>query len=181
MKAMTTSYNDDLKKKSHRFDANQGRLIMGVGVGVIVLESLDSVLARGAKIYCKMVGYGGMWDAHHINTPAPVGQGLTTAMEMAIAQSSIADQLPYKDKFKTMAFKSVFREHATKKDGKFVVSSTKCVTGHMPGINYVTPDPDCDLYYVPNTKREMEVHAAMSMNLGFGGHNAVILFKKYSK
>jgi len=101
-----------------------------------------------------------------------------------------------------MAFKSVFGEHATKKDGKFVVSSTKCVTGHTlgaaggleaviaaraiqdsvvpPTINYETPDPECDLDYVPNEKREMEVNAAMSTNLGFGGHNAVILFKKYT-
>jgi 3-oxoacyl-[acyl-carrier-protein] synthase II len=107
----------------------------------------------------------------------------------------------YNDKFETMAFKTVFGDHATAKDGNFVVSSTKCVTGHTlgaaggleaivaarsiadsvvpPTINYETPDPDCDLDYVPNVKREMEVNGAMSTNLGFGGHNAALLFKKY--
>ena len=161
-----------------------------------------------------MIGYGGMWDAHHITTLAPEGRGLAAAMEMAIAQSGMDKtqisyvnahgmSTAYNDMFETMAFKSVFGGHVTKKDRKFVVSSTKCVTGHMlgvaggleaiiakwsimdgvvpPTINYITPDPDCDLDYVPNTKREMEVHVAMSTNLGFGGHNAVILFKKYSK
>ncbi|KAL3784582.1 hypothetical protein ACHAW5_001472 [Stephanodiscus triporus] len=214
MKAMTTSYNDDPKKGSRPFDADRGGFVMGEGAGVIILESLDSALARGAKIYCEMVGYGATCDAHHITTPAPEGRGLAAAMEMAIAQSGMdktqisyvnahGTSTAYNDKFETMAFKSVFGEHATKKDGKFVVSSTKCVTGHTlgaaggleaviaarsivdgvvpPTINYVTPDPDCDLDYVPNTKREMEVHAAMSTNLGFGGHNAVILFKKYSE
>jgi len=214
MKAMTTDYNDDPKAGSRPFDADRGGFVMGEGAGVIVLESLDSALARGAKIYCEMVGYGATCDAHHITTPAPEGRGLAAAMEMAISQSGMdktqisyvnahGTSTAYNDKFETMAFKSVFGEHATRKDGKFVVSSTKCVTGHTlgaaggleaviaarsivdgvvpPTINYVTPDPDCDLDYVPNTKREMEVHAAMSTNLGFGGHNAVILFKKYTE
>lgn len=214
MKAMTTAFNDDPTKGSRPFDADRAGFVMGEGAGVIVLESLDSAKARGAHIYCEMVGYGATCDAHHITTPAPEGRGLAAAMEMAIAQSGIqkteinyvnahGTSTAYNDKFETMAFKTVFGEHATKKDGKFVVSSTKCVTGHTlgaaggleaviaarsimdgvvpPTINYVTSDPDCDLDYVPNKKREMEVHAAMSTNLGFGGHNAVILFKKYSE
>ncbi|KAL3760885.1 hypothetical protein ACHAWU_009564 [Discostella pseudostelligera] len=214
MKAMTTSYNDNPTAGSRPFDADRGGFVMGEGAGVVVLESLDSALARGAPIYCEMIGYGATCDAHHITTPAPEGRGLAAAMEMAIEQSGIAKtdinyvnahgtSTAYNDKFETMAFKSVFGEHATKKDGKFVVSSTKCVTGHTlgaaggleaviaarsiqdgvvpPTINYVTPDPECDLDYVPNEKRTMEVNAAMSTNLGFGGHNAVILFKKYTE
>jgi len=214
MKAMTTDYNDEPQKGSRPFDADRGGFVMGEGAGVIVLESLESALARGANIYCEMVGYGATCDAHHITTPAPEGRGLAAAMEMAIAQAEISKEdinyvnahgtsTNYNDKFETMAFKSVFGEHATKKDGKFVVSSTKCVTGHTlgaaggleavivartiqdgivpPTINYETPDPECDLDYVPNEKRKMEVNAAMSTNLGFGGHNAVLLFKKYTE
>ena len=135
-------------------------------------------------------------------------------MEIALEQSGMAKEdvsyvnahgtsTAYNDKFETMAIKTVFGDHATKKDGSFVVSSTKCVTGHTlgaaggleaviaaksifdnvvpPTINYDTPDPDCDLDYVPNVKREMEVKAVMSTNLGFGGHNAAILFKKFEE
>lgn len=214
MKAMTTKFNDDPTAASRPFDADRGGFVMGEGAGVVVLESLDSALARGADIYCEMVGYGATCDAHHITTPAPEGRGLAAAMEMAIAQSGMektdinyvnahGTSTAYNDKFETMAFKSVFGEHATKKDGKFAVSSTKCVTGHTlgaaggleaviaaraiqdgvvpPTINYETPDPECDLDYIPNAKREMEVNGAMSTNLGFGGHNAVLLFKKYTE
>eukprot|EP00970_Alexandrium_tamarense_P017586 scaffold10181_cov182-Alexandrium_tamarense.AAC.5 len=214
MKAMTTDYNDEPQKGSRPFDADRGGFVMGEGAGVVVLESLESAKKRGAKIYCEMVGYGATCDAHHITTPAPEGRGLAAAMEMAIDQSGLkktdinyvnahGTSTNYNDKFETMAFKSVFGEHATRKDGKFVVSSTKCVTGHTlgaaggleavivartiqdgvvaPTINYETPDPECDLDYVPNEKREMEVYAAMSTNLGFGGHNAVLLFKKYEE
>jgi len=214
MKAMTTKYNDNPKAGSRPFDSDRGGFVMGEGAGVVVLESLDSALARGANIYCEMVGYGATCDAHHITTPAPEGRGLAAAMEMAIKQSDMdktdinyvnahGTSTAYNDKFETMAFKSVFGEHATKKDGKFVVSSTKGVTGHTlgaaggleaviaarsitddvvpPTINYETPDPECDLDYVPNEKREMGVNAAMSTNLGFGGHNAAILFKKYTE
>lgn len=214
MKAMNTNYNDNPKAGSRPFDADRGGFVMGEGAGVVVLESLDSALARGAPIYCEMIGYGATCDAHHITTPAPEGRGLAAAMEMAIEQAGIdktdinyvnahGTSTAYNDKFETMAFKSVFGEHATKKDGKFVVSSTKGVTGHTlgaaggleaivaaraiqdgvvpPTINYETPDPECDLDYVPNEKREMNVEAAMSTNLGFGGHNAVVLFKKYAE
>ena len=212
MKAMTTSFNDEPQKGSRPFDADRGGFVMGEGAGVVVLESLDSAKARGANIYCEMIGYGATCDAHHITTPAPEGRGLAAAMEMAIAQGGINKEdinylnahgtsTNYNDKFETMAIKTVLGDHA--KSDNFVVSSTKCVTGHTlgaaggleavilarsiqdgvvpPTMNYETPDPECDLDYVPNEKRAMEVNAAMSTNLGFGGHNAVILFKKYTE
>lgn len=212
MKAMATSFNDNPKAASRPFDAGRGGFIMGEGSGVVLLESLESAKARGAKIYCELVGYGASCDAHHITTPAPGGRGLASAMEMALKMSGMdkkdvnyvnahGTSTAYNDKFETMAIKTVFGDLATVKDGNFVVSSTKGVTGHTmgaaggleaviacksifnsvvpPTINYDTPDPDCDLDYVPNTKREMQVNGAMSTNLGFGGHNAALLFKKY--
>jgi len=214
MKAMNTNFNHDPKAGSRPFDANRGGFIMGEGAGVVVLESLESAKKRGANIYCELVGYGATCDAHHITSPAPGGRGLAAAMKMAMETSGLdiedvnyinahGTSTPYNDKFETMAIKTVFGEHATKKDGKFVVTSTKGVTGHTlgaaggleavvaaksithgvvpPTINYETPDPECDLDYAPNTKREMEVKAAMSTSLGFGGHNAAILFKKYEE
>ena len=214
MKAMATNYNDNPTAGSRPFDADRGGFVMGEGAGVILLESLASAKARNAKIYCELVGYGASCDAHHITTPAPEGRGLAAAMEMAVTMSGMdktdinyvnahGTSTAYNDKFETMAIKTVFGEHATAKDGKFVVSSTKCVTGHTlgaaggieavvaaksiyhnvvpPTTNFETPDPECDLDNVPNTKREMEVNGAMSTNLGFGGHNAAILFKKYSE
>lgn len=212
MKAMNTNYNDNPKAGSRPFDADRGGFVMGEGAGVVVLESLDSALARGAPIYCEMVGYGATCDAHHITTPAPEGRGLAAAMEMAIEQSGMdktdinyvnahGTSTAYNDKFETMGLKSVLGDHA--KSDRFCVSSTKCVTGHTlgaaggleavitarsikdsivaPTINYETPDPECDLDYVPNEKREMDINGAMSSNLGFGGHNAVILFKKFQE
>uniref|UniRef100_A0A7S2H6S7 Nodulation protein E n=1 Tax=Helicotheca tamesis TaxID=374047 RepID=A0A7S2H6S7_9STRA len=212
MKAMATKYNDNPKAGSRPFDSDRGGFVMGEGAGVILIESLESAKKRGADIYCELVGYGATCDAHHITTPAPEGRGLAAAMEMAMGMSDVektevnyinahGTSTAYNDKFETMAIKTVFGDHATAKDGKFVVSSTKCVTGHTlgaaggleavvvarsiadsvvpPTINYETPDPECDLDNVPNEKREMEVNAAMSTNLGFGGHNAALLFKKY--
>lgn len=213
MKAMNTNYNEDPTGGSRPFDAGRGGFVMGEGAGVVVLESEESAKARGATIYCELVGYGATCDAHHITTPAPGGRGLAAAMEMAVGMSGMNKEdisyvnahgtsTAYNDKFETMAIKTVFGDHATA-DGGLVVSSTKCVTGHTlgaaggveavvaaksiyhdvvpPTINYETPDPECDLDYVPNEKREMKVQAAMSTNLGFGGHNAAILFKKYEE
>jgi 3-oxoacyl-[acyl-carrier-protein] synthase II len=210
MKAMQTDYNDNPQAASRPFDKDRGGFVMGEGAGVVLLESLDSALARGAKIYCELVGYGATCDAYHITTPAPGGKGLAAAMEMAVSMSGMDKEdvsyinahgtsTNYNDKFETMAIKTVFGDHAM--NGNLVVSSTKCVTGHTlgaaggleaviaaksiyhdvvpPTINYDTPDPECDLDYVPNVKRDMVVTAAMSTNLGFGGHNAAILFKKY--
>lgn len=213
MKAMNTDNNDTPKKGSRPFDAGRGGFVMGEGAGVVVLESLASAKARGAEIYCELVGFGATCDAHHITTPAPEGRGLAAAMEMALKMAEMdkkhvsyinahGTSTNYNDKFETMAIKTVFGEHATaNKEKTFVVSSTKCVTGHTlgaaggleavvaamaikhgvvpPTINYETPDPECDLDYVPNVKREMKVKGAMSTNLGFGGHNAAILFKDY--
>lgn len=210
MKAMQTDYNDNPTGGSRPFDNDRGGFVMGEGAGVVLLESLESALARKANIYCELVGYGATCDAHHITTPAPGGKGLAAAMEMAVKMSGMdktdisyinahGTSTNYNDKFETMAIKTVFGDHAI--DKKLVVSSTKCVTGHTlgaaggleaviaaksiyhdivpPTINYDTPDPECDLDYVPNVKREMVVNGAMSTNLGFGGHNAAILFKKY--
>ena len=178
----------------------------------VVWKSNPSEDSNKCQIYCEIVGYGATCDAHHITTPAPEGRGLAAAMEMAISMSGMEKEdvnyvnahgtsTAYNDKFETMAFKTVFGDHATAKDGTFVISSTKSVTGHTlgaaggleaviaaksiylntvpPTINYVTPDPECDLDYVPNVKRDMIVNAAMSTNLGFGGHNAALLFKKF--
>ena len=214
MKAMNTNYNDNPTAGSRPFDKDRGGFIMGEGAGVVVLESLASAKKRGAKIYCELVGYGATCDAYHITTPAPEGRGLAAAMKMAMEMSGMdtndvsyvnahGTSTAYNDKFETMAIKTVFGEHATSKNGDFVVSSTKSVTGHTlgaaggieavvaaksifhdvvpPTINYETEDPECDLDYVPNTKRDMKVKAAMSTNLGFGGHNAAILFKKYEE
>jgi 3-oxoacyl-[acyl-carrier-protein] synthase II len=214
MKAMNTKFNDEPQKASRPFDAGRGGFIMGEGAGVVLLESLESAKKRDAKIYCELVGYGATCDAHHITTPAPEGRGLAAAMERAMGMSGMektdvnyinahGTSTAYNDKFETMAIKTVFGDQATAKDGKFVVSSTKCVTGHTlgaaggieaivvarsiydnvvpPTINYETPDPECDLDYVPNEKREMEVVGAMSTNLGFGGHNAALAFKKYTE
>jgi 3-oxoacyl-[acyl-carrier-protein] synthase II len=210
MKAMQTEYNDNPQAASRPFDNDRGGFVMGEGAGVVLLESLDSALARNAKIYCELVGYGATCDAHHITTPAPGGKGLAAAMEMAVTMSGMdktdvsyinahGTSTNYNDKFETMAIKTVFGDHAIQKN--LVVSSTKSVTGHTlgaaggleaviaaksiyhdivpPTMNYDTPDPECDLDYVPNAKREMTVNGAMSTNLGFGGHNAAILFKKY--
>lgn len=214
MKAMNTKFNDNPTAGSRPFDKDRGGFVMGEGAGVVLLESLESAKKRGAKIYCELVGYGATCDAHHITTPAPEGRGLAAAMEMAVSMSGMdksdvnyvnahGTSTAYNDKFETMAIKSVFGDHATAKTGDFVVSSTKCVTGHTlgaaggmeavvaaksifesvvpPTINYETADPDCDLDYVPNEKREMEVNGAISTNLGFGGHNAAILFRKYAE
>jgi len=214
MKAMATEFNEDPTNGSRPFDADRGGFVMGEGAGVVLLESLESAKKRGAKIYCELVGYGATCDAHHITTPAPEGRGLAAAMEMAVSMSGMAkNNINYvnahgtstanNDKLESMAFKTVFGDHATAKDGTFVVSSTKSVTGHTlgaaggleavvvaksiyhntvpPTINYVTPDPECDLDYVPNLKRDMVVNGGMSTNLGFGGHNAALLFKKFEE
>ncbi|GMI01649.1 hypothetical protein TrVE_jg9835 [Triparma verrucosa] len=212
MKAMCTKYNDEPKRSSRPFDNDRAGFVMGEGAGVVVLESLKSARERGARIYAEVTGYGASCDAHHITTPAPEGRGLADAMERALEgkDKSIVNYVnahgtstAYNDKFETMAIKSVFGSRAISKDGTFVVSSTKGVTGHTlgaaggieaviaalsiyestvpPTINLETEDPECDLDYVPNVKREMEVKAAMSTNLGFGGHNAALLFEKFEE
>lgn len=202
------STNPDPATASRPFDLNRDGFVIGEGAGVVILEELEHALARGATIYAEIVGYGATGDAYHITAPAPGGEGGARAMKMAIedADLSVADidyinahgtSTDYNDRFETMAIKEVFGEHAY----KVAVSSTKSMTGHLlgaaggieaiftvlaikegilpPTINYTTPDPACDLDYVPNTARKQEVTAALSNSLGFGGHNATIVFKAF--
>ncbi|MBY0095337.1 beta-ketoacyl-ACP synthase II [Mesobacillus maritimus] len=204
------STNQDPLKASRPFDKNRDGFVMGEGAGIVVLEDLEHALARGAKIYAEIVGYGATGDAYHITAPAPEGEGGARAMKMALNDAGLnPDEIgyinahgtstDYNDKFETMAIKKVFGEHAY----KVAVSSTKSMTGHLlgaaggieaiftalaikegmlpPTINYETPDPDCDLDYVPNEARKQEIEAAISNSLGFGGHNATIALKKYNE
>lgn len=202
------STNPDPKTASRPFDKNRDGFVIGEGAGIIVLEELEHALARGAKIYAEIVGYGATGDAYHITAPAPGGEGGARAMKMAINDAGLnieeidyinahGTSTEYNDKFETLAVKEVFGVHAY----KLAISSTKSMTGHLlgaaggieaiftvlamkdsilpPTINYETADPECDLDYVPNTARQKEIKAAMSNSLGFGGHNATIVFKKY--
>ncbi len=208
MKAMSTS-NDNPKEASRPFDAERDGFVMGEGAGFLILEELEHAKARNAKIICEMVGYGTTDDAYHITSPIPGGKGGAKAMEFAIEDAGIkpsdidyinahGTSTGYNDKFETMAIKEVFGEDAY----KVAVSSTKSMTGHLlgaaggveavicslalqegfipPTTNYKTPDPECDLDIVPNTGRNADIKYAMSNSLGFGGHNATVVFKKYN-
>ncbi|MGQ8967604.1 beta-ketoacyl-ACP synthase II [Bacillus subtilis] len=205
-KALST--NPDPKTASRPFDKNRDGFVMGEGAGIIVLEELEHALARGAKIYGEIVGYGSTGDAYHITAPAQDGEGGARAMQEAIKDAGIAPEeidyinahgtsTYYNDKYETMAIKTVFGEHAH----KLAVSSTKSMTGHLlgaaggieaifsilaikegvipPTINIQTPDEECDLDYVPNEARRQELNYVLSNSLGFGGHNATLIFKKY--
>jgi 3-oxoacyl-[acyl-carrier-protein] synthase II len=207
MKAMS-KVSDEPTKASRPFDKNRDGFVMGEGAGILLLESLESAQRRQAKIYAEILGYGSTADAYHITAPAPGGVGAAKAMAIALEDAGLRpEEIDYinahgtstdlNDKYETMAIKEVFREHA----GKLAISSTKSMTGHLlgaaggieaiatvlaiyhdivpPTINYEEPDPDCDLDYVPNTKRPMPVRYALSNSLGFGGHNATILCGKY--
>ena len=202
------STNHDPKTASRPFDKDRDGFVMGEGAGIVVLEELDHALARGAKIYAEIVGYGATGDAYHITAPAPEGEGGARAMKMALDDAGMAPEevgyinahgtsTEYNDKYETIAIKTVFGEQAY----KLAVSSTKSMTGHLlgaaggveaiftvkalkegilpPTINLVNPDPECDLDYVPNKARRQQVSAAISNSLGFGGHNATIAFRKY--
>jgi 3-oxoacyl-[acyl-carrier-protein] synthase II len=208
MRAMSTR-NDDPKGASRPFDKDRDGFVMGEGAGVLVLEELEHAKKRGARIYCEIVGYGNTADAHHLTAPPPGGEGAARSMRMALRTAGLnpADityinahgtSTPQGDIAETQAIKTVFGDHAK----KLVVSSTKGATGHMlgaagavetaacvlaiqnsivpPTINYQTPDPECDLDYVPNTAREMPVNAIVNNSFGFGGHNATIAAKKFN-
>jgi 3-oxoacyl-[acyl-carrier-protein] synthase II len=209
MRALSTR-NDDPTRASRPFERDRDGFVIGEGAGLMVLEELESARRRGARIYAELVGYGMTADAFHITMPDETGSGAIRVMQKAIkdadAQPSQVDYInahgtstPYNDKFETLAIKTTFGEHAY----KLAVSSTKSMTGHLlgaaggiegvfsvlaihrrtlpPTINYINPDPDCDLDYVPNEPREMEVRYALSNSFGFGGTNAALLFKKYEE
>lgn len=201
--------NDDPAGASRPFDATRDGFVIGSGAGILVLEEEGHARQRGARIYCELVGYGATADAHHITEPAPQGAGLARALRRAIAKAEIApDEVdyinahgtstPYNDRNETAAIKTVFGDHAY----KLAVSSTKSMIGHTlgaaggieagiavlsithnvmpPTINLHHPDPECDLDYVPNEAREAKVSVALSNSMGFGGHNAVLAFRRYS-
>lgn len=201
------SLNPDPATASRPFDKERDGFVIGEGAGILILEEYEHALKRGAKIYAELVGYGSTGDAHHITAPAPEGEGGARAMRQALAEAEITpDKIdyinahgtstPYNDQFETMAAKTVFGEHAY----KLAMSSTKSMTGHLlgaaggleaiftvkaleegilpPTMNYENADPECDLDYVPNEARKADIHYAMSNSLGFGGHNASLVFKK---
>ena len=207
MTAISTR-NDAPEKASRPFDKNRDGFVVGEGAGVLVLEELEHALARGARIYAEVLGYGASADAYHITAPEETGAGAVQAMQVALAQAGLRpNQIDYinahgtstqlNDKSETTAIKRVFGEAAY----QVAISSTKSMTGHLlgaagsveaviaakviteciipPTINYETPDPNCDLDYVPNTARRKQVNTVMSDSFGFGGHNAVIIFGRY--
>ena len=208
MKAMSTGYNDDPTRANRPFDKGRDGFVMGEGAGVLIMETLEHAQARGATIYCEIAGYGATCDAYHITSPDPEGKALSIAISKVIKEAGLQPEdvdyinahgtsTPYNDKFETCAIKKALGDHAY----KIPVTSTKGMTGHLlgaaggiesavcalairdgkipPTINYEEPDPDCDLDCVPNTMREAEVNVAICNNLGFGGHNATLLFKKF--
>jgi len=208
MKALSTR-NDDPPRASRPFDRDRDGFVMGEGAAILILEELEFAKKRGAKIYAELCGYGASGDAHHITAPAPGGEGAVRCMRAAIEDARVnpgeidyinahGTSTPYNDMFETMAIKTVFGDHAR----KLMVNSTKSMTGHLlgaagalegvfsalvihegsvpPTINYETPDPGCDLDYVPNTARRKEVRYALSNSFGFGGTNSCLLFGRFS-
>lgn len=207
MKALSTR-NDDPKAASRPFDKDRDGFVMGEGAGILILEELEHAQKRGAHIYGEVAGYGTAGDAYHITAPDPEGDGALRGMQAAVKDAGIkAEQIDYinahgtstemNDKLETMAIKRLMGEYAK----EVAISSTKSMTGHLlgaagaveaiaclmainegiipPTINYTTPDENCDLNYVPNKAIKKEVNYAMSNSLGFGGHNATIILKKY--
>ncbi len=207
-RAMTTTNNDDPTHASRPFDQNRNGFVIGEGCGILLLEELNHALARGAKIYGEMVGYGVTCDAFHMTMPAPKHEGASRAMRFALKDGGVLpEQVSYinahgtsteaNDSAETEAIKTVFGDHAY----KLAVSSTKSMTGHLlggsggiesvaavlsmqedfapPTINLETPDPVCDLDYIPNVGRSMPIEIAMSNSFGFGGHNVSLVFRKF--
>jgi len=207
MRALSTR-NDDPEHASRPFERDRDGFVIGEGAGLMILEELEFARARGARIYAELVGYGMTGDAFHITMPDETASGAVRAMQKAIGDAGVSPEevgyinahgtsTPYNDKFETLAIKKTFGEHAY----RLAVSSTKSMTGHLlgaaggieavfsvlaihegrlpPTINYVNPDPDCDLDYVPNEPREARINYALSNSFGFGGTNAALLFKRY--
>ena len=209
LRALSTR-NDDPVHASRPFDLDRDGFVIGEGAGIVILEELEFARRRGARILAEVVGYGMTGDAFHITMPDATGSGAVRVMQKALSDGGVRPEevdyinahgtsTPYNDKFETMAIKKTFGEHAN----KLAISSTKSMTGHLlgaaggveavfsvlsitrgvllPTINYVTPDPECDLDYVPNKAREARVTYALSNSFGFGGTNAALLFKKYEE
>ena len=209
MKALSTR-NDEPQKACRPFDKGRDGFILSEGSGIVVLEEMEHALNRGAKIYAEVVGYGATCDAYHITAPAPNGEGGARAIKIALKDASLEPKdvdyinahgtsTPLNDKNETMAFKTVFKEYAK----ELKVNSTKSMIGHSlgaaagieaivccktiesgkihPTINLTEPDPECDLDYVANGTIEKDVDVALSNSLGFGGHNGVIIFKKFNR
>jgi 3-oxoacyl-[acyl-carrier-protein] synthase II len=207
MRALSTR-NTEPQRASRPFDKERDGFVMGEGAGILLMEDLEHARARGAKIYCEIVGYGNTADAHHLTAPSPAGEGAARCMRMALRSARLdptaisyinahGTSTPQGDICETQAIKTVFGNHAR----QLAVSSTKGATGHMlgaagavemaicakavqtdvvpPTINYEYPDPECDLDYVPNTAREMQVNAVINNSFGFGGHNSTIVARKY--
>ncbi|MCL6637294.1 MAG: beta-ketoacyl-[acyl-carrier-protein] synthase II, partial [Alicyclobacillus sp.] len=206
-KALSTR-NDEPERASRPFDRDRDGFVMGEGAGILVLESLEHALQRGARIRAEIIGYGMSGDAFHVTAPHPEGDGAYRAMVAALHDAGLQpEDVDYinahgtstdlGDMLETVAIKRAFGSHAY----KLAVSSNKSMTGHLlgaaggveavatvktleegvlpPTINYETPDPQCDLDYVPNVARRADVRCALSNSLGFGGHNAVIALKRY--
>ena len=209
MRALSTR-NDDPERASRPFDRGRDGFVCAEGAGIVVLESLEHALDRGARIHAEIVGYGMSVDAHHMTAPPDDGMGAQLAMRSALADGELAPSdvdyinahgtsTPYNDKIETYAIRQVFGSHAD----ELAVSSTKSMTGHMlggaggveaiftalalregkipPTINYTDPDPDCDLDYVPNEMREASVRIALSNSFGFGGTNATLAIARYDE
>ena len=207
MRALSTR-NDEPEKACRPFDKDRDGFVIGEGAGILILEELEHAVKRGAHIYGEVVGYGATSDAYHITAPDPEAKGAANAMKIALEDGQVdyreVDHINahgtstyYNDKLETLAIKTVFKEHAN----KISISSTKSMTGHLlgaaggieaiasvlaiekdkvpPTINYEASDPECDLDYTPNKPIDREINYALSNSLGFGGHNATILFKKY--
>jgi 3-oxoacyl-[acyl-carrier-protein] synthase II len=208
MRALSTR-NQAPEQASRPFDRDRDGFVIAEGAGILVIEELEHAKGRGAKIYAELRGYGLNADAHHITSPAPEGEGAQRCMKLALKDAKLtpADigyinahgtSTKINDATETLAIKKVFGDAAR----KLMVSSTKSMTGHMlgaaggvetavcalvlargaipPTINYTTPDPDCDLDYVPNTAREARVQYTLSNSFGFGGTNACLILSRYS-
>ncbi|MEP6568145.1 MAG: beta-ketoacyl-ACP synthase II [Acidobacteriota bacterium] len=207
MRALSTR-NDDPEHASRPFERDRDGFVIGEGAGIMILEELEMAKRRGARIYAELVGYGMTADAFHLTMPDETGSGAIRVMQKTIRDAGIQPEqvgyinahgtsTPYNDKFETLAIRKTFGDHAY----KLAVSSTKSMTGHLlgaaggiegvfsvlsldrkvlpPTINYVNPDPDCDLDYIPNKPRNAEIEYALSNSFGFGGTNAALLFKRY--
>jgi len=207
MKALSTR-NDDPARASRPFDRDRDGFVMGEGAAILVLEEAEVARRRGARIYAEVCGYGASADAYHVTAPSPGGEGAARCMQAALADAGLRPEevdyinahgtsTPYNDATETMAIKTVFGDHAR----RVMVSSTKSMTGHLlgaagaleslfcvlairegavpPTINYTTPDPECDLDYVPNEARAARLRYVLSNSFGFGGTNSCLVFGRY--